>query len=100
LNSPTLKRIAWKVNFGTTPYASWPNGDTPAGETNYVSIAFIPRLADITLLMKANTYKYWLSDINGGCCIIKANGDSAMDGKTPSTSSNIYARPCIWVTTK
>jgi hypothetical protein len=107
LNSPTLKRIAWRVNFGNSPSASWP-GDKLAGETNYISVAFIPRLADITHLMKANTYRYWLSDLYP--CdttqgvrfdmvgIIMGNGDNNVH--TYANSSNVYARPCIWVTTK
>jgi hypothetical protein len=99
LRSPILKKIAWKVNVGETPYKSWPIGTSPAGETNFVTIAFIPRLADITHLMKANGYRYWLSDINCGCSMVKDNGDPVM-GNIGSTSSNIYARPCIWVTTK
>jgi hypothetical protein len=103
LNSPTLKKIAWKVNFGTTPNASWP-GNGLAGETNYVSVAFIPRLNDITHLMKANNYRYWLSDINQHTTtlcwwnsIIRENGDSTMYGTLANTTT-VYVRPCIWVT--
>jgi hypothetical protein len=105
LNSPTLKRIAWNVNFGSTPSASWP-GNGLAGETHYTSVAFIPRLADITRLMKANTYRYWLSDMNqdkATLCwygsVIKDNGDYATTGVITSLS-NVYVRPCIWVTVK
>jgi hypothetical protein len=105
LNSPILKRIAWRVNFGTTPNPSWP-GKGPAGETAYVSVAFIPRLKDLGDLMKANYYRYWISDINQNqttLCwwngIIKENGDSSLYGALPD-SYTVHVRPCIWVTTK
>jgi hypothetical protein len=99
LNSPILKRIAWKVNLSETRHPSWP-GNGLAGATNFEKVAFIPMLSDIDHLMKANGYRYWLSDIHCGCSIIKANGDSSINGNIASTSSTIYARPCIWVTTK
>jgi hypothetical protein len=98
LNAPTLKRIAWKVNMSETPFASWP-GRSLAGENNFVTVAFIPKLSDITHLMKANGYTYWLSDIVCGCSIIRANGDSGM-GNVLSTASYVYVRPCIWVTAR
>jgi hypothetical protein len=98
LNSPILKRIAWKVNMSETPNPSWP-GRALAGENNFVSVAFIPMLSDITHLMKANGYMYWLRDILCGCSIILTNGDAGMSG-VPPNSLYINVRPCIWVTTK
>jgi hypothetical protein len=97
LNSPTLKRIAWKVNLG---FPSWPVwvGNGLAGENNFVTIAFIPCLQDIGHLMKANGYRYWLSNLDCGCSIIKENGDSILGNISPNTLT-VYVRPCIWVTT-
>jgi hypothetical protein len=106
LNAPTLKKIAYTVNVGTTPNQSWPGN--LAGATKYNMVAFIPRLSDINYnyLVKANTHRYWISDINQHpttLCwwngIIRENGDSAIYG-APANASTVFVRPCIWVTAK
>jgi hypothetical protein len=105
LNAPTLKKIAWEVNIGATPYQSWP-GKKLAGETNYTKVAFVPMLSDISHLMKANNHRYWLADIyqdKTTLCwhnsIIQGNGDFVTNGVIPDLS-NVYVRPCIWVTSQ
>jgi hypothetical protein len=110
LNSPTLKKIACIVNLGESPHATWPS-NTLAGEKNFIKIAFIPRLEDIKNLKTAklaNGYRYWNSDIylryyyQGRCFdavgIVEADGNSG--NCTYPDYSYVYARPCIWVTTK
>jgi hypothetical protein len=106
LNAPFLKSIAYKANFGTTPSASWPGAKAAASD--FISIAFVPRLSDITTSkpIKANGKRYWLSDINQNkttLCwygsIIKENGDFVTNGVLTNLST-VFVRPCIWVTMK
>jgi hypothetical protein len=112
LNSPTLKKIAWQVKLGQSPQKTSP-GMGLAGVSAYKGIAFIPRRADIenlSMSKRANRYRFWNSDIYihhyvypygyvDSVGIVLENGDAG-SATFPNIYIPIYARPCIWVTTK
>ena len=99
LNSPTLKSMALTCNPGTAPSVSWPVPHSTMG-----IYAHIPRKVDVQGLpaeLYACGKDYWLAEPTnvsgagwGYQTIVTQNGSA---GTRVNNSTQVYARPIIWV---